>query len=195
MYEKLVVRKIREIRHNSNITLKELATKTGLTTGYLSKIENGNKIPPIPTLERIAQSLDIDISFLFFQERDCEGKNPNLIVIRHDDYQKRILELKLQSENGYDKYRYEPLARGKPRKNMQPYVVVLGFNASKTLQHEGEEFHYVLEGALEFFYGSEKYILTKGDCVYFDAKIPHSGKSIGDQQAEVLVIIYSYKKM
>ena len=77
---------------------------------------------------------------------------------------------------------------------MQPYIVVLSSDVNKRLQHGGEEFHYVLKGALEFFYGSEKYILKKGDCVYFDGHIPHSGKSLGEKQAEVLVVLYPYKK-
>ncbi len=194
MNEKAILKKIKQIRQNNNITLKELTEKTGLTEGYLSRIENGKKVPPIPTLDRIAQGLNIDISFLFLKESESESKNPSIVVIRQDDYRERAPSLEPQLGEEFKRYQYEPLAQDKLGKNMQPYVVVLSFDVNERLQHDGEEFHCVLGGALEFLYGSEKYILRKGDCVYFDGHIPHSGRSIGDEQAEVLVVLYPYKK-
>ena len=57
--------KIQEKRKLENKTLDWLASKTGFTKGYLSKIENGNKIPPLGSLYRISKALDLDISKLF----------------------------------------------------------------------------------------------------------------------------------
>lgn len=77
---------------------------------------------------------------------------------------------------------------------MEPYILYPDFEYSTVFQHEGEEFFYVLEGSIEFIYGDEKYILEAGDCMYFDAHIPHTGLSKGDKKAKVLIIIYSYKR-
>jgi transcriptional regulator with XRE-family HTH domain len=191
--ERSIIEKIKRIRQNNNITLKDLAEKTDLTVGYLSRIENGNKVPPIPTLDRIAQGLNTDISFLFLDE--SKSKNPSIVVVRQDDYKDNILSLESRPEEVSKRYRYIPLVQDKLGKNMQPYMVVLSFDIYERLQHAGEEFHYVLKGDLEFFYGSEKYTLTKGDCVYFDGHIPHSARSIGDEEAEVLMVLYPYKKL
>ena len=49
-----IYQKIKQLRLKRKITIQDLSTKTGLTPGYLSKIENSEKPPPIPTLVKIA---------------------------------------------------------------------------------------------------------------------------------------------
>jgi mannose-6-phosphate isomerase-like protein (cupin superfamily) len=53
---------------------------------------------------------------------------------------------------------------------------------------------YVLEGTHEFVYGAKRYILEQGDSIYFDSMVPHTGRSVGDKPAKVLVVMYSYKR-
>ena len=62
--------KIQENRKQKNKTLDWLAVQTGFTKGYLSKIENGNKIPPIDSLYRISRALDLNFSNLFLDENE-----------------------------------------------------------------------------------------------------------------------------
>jgi mannose-6-phosphate isomerase-like protein (cupin superfamily) len=44
-------------------------------------------------------------------------------------------------------------------------------------------------------YGGEKYVLRKGDSIYYDARTPHSGRSLGKKTAKILAVMYSYKKI
>ena len=53
---------------------------------------------------------------------------------------------------------------------------------------------YVLEGVHEFIYKDRTYILKEGDSIYFDSRIPHTGRSIGKKRAKILAIMYSYKR-
>lgn len=192
MEEKTIIEKIRRIRTNKNITLKALAKKTGLTEGYLSRIENSRNAPPISTLSRIAQGLDIDISYLFLPENKNDDENPNIVIVRKE----AIREDGTSTPHGrpVHGYHFEPLAPKKRGKNMQPYILIPDFEPGESLQHEGEEFLCILEGRIEFFYGTEKFGLNKGDCVYFDSHIPHNGRSIGEEKAKVLIILHSYKR-
>ena len=57
MDELEIIKRIKRLRKNRNITLKTLSKETGVTVGYLSRIENSQSVPPIPTLERIARGL------------------------------------------------------------------------------------------------------------------------------------------
>jgi mannose-6-phosphate isomerase-like protein (cupin superfamily) len=95
---------------------------------------------------------------------------------------------------GIHGYRFEPLAYKKRGKNMQPYILIPDFEPGEFLQHDGEEFLYILAGEIEFLYGTEKHILSEGDSAYFDSKIPHSGRSLGSQLAKVLIILYFYRR-
>jgi transcriptional regulator with XRE-family HTH domain len=56
---------LREIRKEKNITLDELARKTGMSKGHLSRIERKETDPTITSLARIALALNIDITKLY----------------------------------------------------------------------------------------------------------------------------------
>ena len=56
---------IRGIRKEKNITLRRLAEMTGISRGHLSRIENGETMPTILTIERIAVVLKVDSKKLY----------------------------------------------------------------------------------------------------------------------------------
>ena len=60
MGEQLITKNISNLRKQKGITLQELAEMTGLTKGYLSKIERSEKAPPYSTVNRIAIALGVD---------------------------------------------------------------------------------------------------------------------------------------
>jgi transcriptional regulator with XRE-family HTH domain len=185
MDEKLINDRIKRLRHSKKVTLESLAKMTGFTTGYISRIENSDNAPPISTLSKIAQALEVDISFFLSESKIDSPKN--MVIVKKEDPKELI-------DRASFGYQYEALAEKKIGKNMEPYILHPDFEYSTVFQHEGEEFFYVLEGVIEFIYGDEKYILEAGDCMYFDAHIPHTGVSKGDKKAKVLIIIYSYKR-
>ncbi|XOT94490.1 helix-turn-helix domain-containing protein, partial [Alcaligenes pakistanensis] len=63
--EAAVCKRLRELRREHRLTLDTLAERSGFTKGYLSKIENGNKAPPIGTFARIARAMGVDLSIFF----------------------------------------------------------------------------------------------------------------------------------
>ena len=82
MHTNSVGTKLKRIRLSRDITLKELADKTGLTNGYLSRIENCRNFPPISTLSRIAEGLGIDISYFFIDTGRANKNNLNIVIDR-----------------------------------------------------------------------------------------------------------------
>lgn len=68
MSKKLAVRiglRISELRKLKGLTMEKLAYEMGISKGYLSDVENGNKIPSVEMLERIAKELNVDIVDIF----------------------------------------------------------------------------------------------------------------------------------
>ena len=58
--------KIRKIRKQKKLTLEQLSRKCGIDRTYISKIESGKiKNPYVPTLEKIADGLSLDVEILF----------------------------------------------------------------------------------------------------------------------------------
>jgi transcriptional regulator with XRE-family HTH domain len=191
--EHLLTKRLREIRQSKKLTLEKLAKLTGLSKGYLSDIENSDEPPPVYTLSRISKALGIDIVDLFAKTADTVPYQP-IVVGRASEHNPMT-----RDGTQYD-YIYDDLAPNKKGKNMEPLLVTPPFeidvDIQKDFQHEGEEFNYVLEGRLEFFYNGKSHsILEAGDHVYFDADKPHSARSLGDKKAKVLIVIYSYKRL
>ena len=60
--EKEIGKRIREIRSSKRMTLEILGKETGFTKGYLSRVENSEKAPPVSTLIIIAKALQVNLS-------------------------------------------------------------------------------------------------------------------------------------
>ena len=191
--DKTITSKIKVIRQNQDITLKSLAEKTGLTEGYLSKIENSENAPPISTLRRIASALGFNVSYFFLQDSDDRNNNPHIEINRASNGTDKRFSARPLEENDYG-YEYMPLALNKKGKNMEPYTLFPDFEPGGVIQSNGEYFMYVLQGSIEFFYGTHKYSLSEGDSAYFDGHIPFQAKSVGNEKAKLLVIIYPYTR-
>lgn len=179
---------MRLLRKAHAITLDRLAERTDFTKSYLSKIENGLKVPPIGSLARISQALGADIA-LFFQKGDAfdvgADLDPGVSCVRVGERQS---VMRGGTSFGYD---YESLAHKKLRKHMEPFMMIFPSHISKEVffEHEGEEFIFVLSGRVEFMAGKQKFLLEPGDSLYIDSALPHRGRSLGDE-AKALVVIF-----
>jgi len=183
--EKRVTRNIKALRLNRNMTLDQLSKLTDLTKGYLSRIENSTKAPPICTLSKLADAFGVDI-LAFFADDATDFEQKDISIIRKHE------RLKVGRKGSSYGYIYEALAYRITDKNMEPFIITVSDEASPIgFQHKGEEFIYMLQGKLEFTYDGEKYLLEEGDSVYFNSGKIHTGKKIGDVDAKFLCIIYS----
>jgi transcriptional regulator with XRE-family HTH domain len=186
--EKEVISKIKSLRKIRGVTLDQLAKVTGLTKGYLSQIENSTKTPPFSTLDKIAYGLSVDITY-FFVNSDSEQEDSKITIVKPK-------ERKKVAPGGFRRgYGYESLAYKRRGKNMEPYIITVDSKNSGIFKHEGEEFLYILEGILELKYGEKRYILKKGDSVYFDSGIEHStSRVLSNNKVRMLCIMYNYRR-
>ena len=183
--EQVIGERISELRTRRAMTLDQLSALTGFTKGYLSKIENSKKVPPIGSLSRIAQALNTDITQLL-QAAAAPSSEQGFCVVRAA--QRRPV-MRGGSAFGYD---YVSLADSKADKKMEPFLFTFPSEIDKYVffEHEGEEFLFVLSGKVEWQAGGNKLILEPGDSIYFDARLPHRGRSLGGE-ASALVVVYS----
>jgi len=181
--EKEIGTRIKKYRRLAGMTLESLAGKTGFTKGYLSKVENSTKSPPVSTLIRIGKALKVDISNFFGESKGGE----TLCMVRKNE---RVAMARNGTTFGYS---FESLAHKYLRKHMEPYILTLPNHLDKVpmFKHEGEELFFVLEGKLNFTHGGRQYVLNAGDCIYFDSGIEHTGVAIGDEACRCLIAIYA----
>ena len=188
MAEELIGKNIKLLRKKKGLTLQDLEGLTGLTSGYISKIERSKKSPPYSTVSKLATALGVRIDHLS-SEKTQKLDDPRVVFVKN-------VEVKAEKQYVKNKgYHYQALAPGKIGKNMDPYIIEPDFDEPAIFQHEGEEFLYVLEGKHEFTYDGKTYIMEKGDSIYYDANVPHTGKSIGKKRAILLAVNYNYKRL
>ncbi len=176
-------KRIHQYRLQNNYTLQELADKTSYSKGYLSKVEKSEKAPPVATLSVIARELGVSVSVILGEET----MNDSICLVRQNE---RKLMAKTGEEFGYA---YEALANPYPNKHMEPFILSYPSDDAlkHTFQHDGEEMLFLLQGQMRFKYGNRELVLKKGDCIYFDSSVAHTGEPIGDKPLKTLIVIYS----
>ncbi len=165
-------RKIKQYRLQLGLTQEELADRTELTKGYISQLENDLCSPSIATLQDILNILGVSL-----QEFFTEPKKEK-VVYSQDDY--------FNSKNGGGTNTW--LIPNSQRKDMEPVILTLpqGASAEERLPFEGEEFGYVLDGAVEIVTLKEKYRLKRGDAFSIDGQKQHTLVNVGKTEAKVL---------
>ncbi len=181
-----IYQKIKQLRLKRKITIQDLSAKTGLTPGYLSKIENSEKPPPIPTLVKIAYALNVHISYFF--EEDSEAENgPSLI---RQNQRKEII-----GDYTHLGYRYQAVIKKRANESIKPLIITLPEKMDPEKipynYHDGEEMIYVLQGKMSFYYGDEQYLVEEGDCLYFKSTVPHKVVAVDENQHVKILSVLS----
>lgn len=180
--EKNIARSVRGLRGDKGWSLDKLANLTGLSKSYLSQIENCEKTPTIMTLTKIAYALKVNVQELFGDEPTSQ-KPVKLSIVKPPE-RKSIIRSGVPMG-----YTYESLTHKKVDRIMDGYLLTAGFELpSEPFVHEGQELVYILEGTQEFIYDNQSYIVSEGDCLYFESDRPHMSKSLGDRPAKFLVV-------
>ncbi len=182
--------KIRDLRQKRRLTLQDLGAKTGLSKTLLSEVEEGDQVPPVATLIKIARALEVNVA-TFFQEEEQDAK----VAVTRVAERRRSVRRSHQQE-GEVGYSYESLEVHKSRKVMQPLMVSFDPMDKKDMVfvcHEGQECVYLIAGELEFRTPEELIVLAPGDCLYFESDVPHSFRSLGETAAQALVVVSSAK--
>ena len=165
-------KKLRELRKQNDLTLEDLASRSELTKGFLSQVERNLTAPSIATLEDILEALGSNLSEFFHEEEEKQ------IVFGTDDF---FVDEK-------EDYQVEWIIPNAQKNQMEPILLELpaGGESFTVEPHDGEEFGYVLEGAIILMVGEEKHIVHKGETFYLSGKSRHYLKNEKKTTAKVL---------
>ncbi|MDR2688026.1 MAG: cupin domain-containing protein [Oscillospiraceae bacterium] len=176
---KQVASRLKEIREISDFTADEIAARLHIPPAqYLAYEGNGENIP-ISVLYALANVYGVDITELL------TGASPrlsNYCVVR---------EGQSTGVDRYPGYHFESLAYNFKRRIMEPLMVTVapGEKEMSPVSHPGQEFNYVVEGAVTVLVDDEEIELKAGECIYFDPTLPHGQKAAGGRPAKFLTVI------
>jgi transcriptional regulator with XRE-family HTH domain len=181
-----VGQRMRIVRQEKGLTTEDVGQRTGLSPTYVDKIEADELSPPLGVLIRIAKALDMRLG-RFISTGEVK---PFTVVRKHE---RRIVSRYTSAQGDQYGYTYESLAPDKKDRHMEPFMITLvPSGAKKELStHAGQEFIYVLEGAMEVILEEHKDVLHPGDSIYYDSSVPHLVRCHGDKETVILAVLYT----
>ncbi len=153
--------KLKELRGLKGLTQEELADRSELSKGFISQLERNLTSPSIATLTDILQCLGTTLGE-FFNETPEE----QIVFGKADYFEKYDTDLKNE---------IKWIIPNAQKNVMEPILLTLeaGGSTYPDNPHEGEEFGYVLQGAVSIHIGNRIYKAKKGESFYFVSDKKH----------------------
>jgi transcriptional regulator with XRE-family HTH domain len=175
--------RLHAMRRSQKMTLEQLASDSGLSTGYLSQIENGAAIPSLTALQLIAAELGVEVA-AFFPDDRRRGTRLIRASERH--------EFRIDPGSGED---YAVLAGQVHNRAFSALYARHheGQSASSAnelgFRHLGEEFGLVLRGRMRITIDGEVHDLRPGDWIHYSSHPSHSAEVTSSEPVEALWLL------
>ena len=172
-----ISKRIAELRDILELDAEDVASGIGVDVNEYLAYESGAKEIPISLLYNVAEIFKVDPTVLMTGD-----------VPRMDDY------TVVRGGNGvkverYPGYSFSALAFNYKHRQMDPMIVTLSKSETAELvKHDGQEFNYVIEGAIKVVVGDREFTLEAGDSIYFNPRKPHGQRAV-TETAKFLTII------
>jgi transcriptional regulator with XRE-family HTH domain len=169
--EDAIGRQVRALRKRLNLTVANVAKQAKLSSGMLSKIENGLTSPSLATLSALAHALNVPVTSLF---RGYEEQRDVTMIKAGEG-----LVIERRGSGAGHQYQLLGHTIGKPY-SIEPYVISISDMSEvfPVFQHAGTELIYMLEGKVAYRHANKTYELEPGDSLFFDAEASHGPEEI-----------------
>ena len=176
--------KIKALRNQQSLSLKELSNYSNVSKSLLSKIENNRTIPSLPVFMNILEALEVAPKDFFEDLYINDGKH--YIVVRKEDR----VSIEKEGRHGFS---YQSILN-QNLSNLTIDIVHLTVQPEASYEAtitDGYEFKLILTGEVEYVIGDESTLLSQGDAIFFDARTPHFPKST-KEEVQMLVIYFLF---
>lgn len=167
--------RLRTVRESRGLSQRELARRAGVTNGTISLIEQNKNSPSVASLKKVLDGIPMSLAEffaldlppqdqVFFRASELVELTKGKVSFRQvgGDVHNRSLQILHE--------RYAP-----------------GADTGKSmLRHDSEEGGIVLRGRVEITVRDQRCVLGPGDAYYFDSRLPHRFRNVGEEEAEII---------
>ena len=175
--------RVRALREAMDLSLRDLAERSGVSAPMLSQVERGETSPTLQVATRIASGLDLRLSQLLRLDEDGA-----VTVVRRAERRKGPSAIKGHA--------YEILSPPLPgqraelsRHTLAPGAATGGPGDPPVHEPGSRETALVESGEVVLACDGRRFDLHAGDCVTFDADLPHHFENPGNQDAVLLAVV------
>jgi transcriptional regulator with XRE-family HTH domain len=178
---KQIAQRIKALREISGMSIADLAREFKVSKSQYEKFESGAVDIPVSFLYEVAHKLNVELTVLI------TGEEPRL------HQYSLVRQGKAPAIERRKEYNYQDLSYNFIHKKAETFLVTVDPKPARAevhyYNHPGQEFNYVLEGALKMMLDGHEIVLKKGDSLYFDSGYNHAMAAIGKKPAKFLAII------
>lgn len=172
--------RLQSLRREQSLTLEQLARDSGLSTSYLSQIENGAAVPSLTALQLIAGALGTDAAE-FFPEEHRHGTR----LIRRGERH----TFKIEPTSGEEYAVLAGQVRDRAFSALYARHPPGRSDNERPFRHLGEEFGLVLTGQLRLTIDGQVHELGPGDWIHYSSHPTHSAEVVSDEPVEALWLL------
>ncbi len=176
--KKIVGKKLKAIRLKNDMTIQELAEKSGVSSNMISRVERGLTIPSVEILMKLAGVFDKSINY-FVEEVSTTHE---VVFTSPGDRDKTVYD----DESNMHTESFTSGLRDPQFMSFLCTVPQGGTSGRQNMFHPGDELIYLLEGQLQVTIAGEQYRLNPGDSLSFKSHLPHRWDNVGANDAKVL---------
>jgi DNA-binding XRE family transcriptional regulator/quercetin dioxygenase-like cupin family protein len=173
--------RLRQLREERGISMRELARRSSLSANALSMIERGLTSPSVSTLNKLAYALQVPITAFFRQDVSKEN-----IVFRKASERSRVSFLRGLIEGlGGESF----VGR------VEAFLLTLengGSSGPSQMLHTGHELVFVLRGRLEYEVDGKYFLLEPGDSLLFTSQLAHRWRNPGGSVVNAIIVISAF---
>jgi transcriptional regulator with XRE-family HTH domain len=179
-------KQVRDFRKKEGLTIVDVASRSRISHGMLSKIERGVISPSLATIYALAGALNVPVTALF---RRYEEE-------REATYVKARESLPAGRKGTRSGWRRQELGHSVHSDiSFEPYLITIMDETTviAPFQHNGGKLIYMLEGKIVYRHANKTYELCPGDSLFFDANKPHGPHKLLSVPARFLSITVESK--
>jgi len=212
--------KLRAVRQERKMSLRELADKAEISASMLSQIETGKVFPSVRSLYGIASALSVSVDYFFPEQNNNHSSSESLPVNAATEM--TASEMRDAKVRGATKAvkEFPHSAQSSPivHASSRPTIELMGgvtwsrltaraeeeaefleinyapgaMSGASMSHHEGREFGFILEGELVIELGFETYTLKAGDSIILESTTPHRLINKGSQPMRAVWVVLSH---
>lgn len=175
--------RLRQLRDERRISLRELARRSGISVNALSLIERGLSSPSVSTLYRLVEALGVPITAVF----GGPERREEMVYRRAADRTRLALPAGVWEGLGGEEF----------AGRVQPFVLNLqpgGDSGTQPMLHTGHEFVLCLQGSLEYEVEGRRFTLDTGDSLLFAARLRHTWRNPGPDPTQALILLAGFEE-
>lgn len=165
--------KLKALRKAKALSQRELASRSGLTNGAISMIEQNRTSPSVASLKKVLDGLGVTLAD-FFQLEESEQAT---IFFQPD----QLRELNPEAVQGEAGVSLRQVGEGGSLQILHERYPPGADTGADMISHEAEEGGIVISGRIEITVANRREVLGPGDAYLFDSRLPHRFRNRGDE--------------